>query len=96
MRLDLAHRPEAPLVDVGVRRGLQRPQRILAVLFGQVEIDRHRFPNHDAVVFKHRHVPVGIAFEILGRLGFGRRNRKMLVFDAELFESPQGPGAARS
>ena len=66
MRLDFGHRKEAPLVDVGAGGGIRRPQRILAVLLGQVEIDRHRFPNHDAVVFEHRHMAVGIELEMRG------------------------------
>src|SRR5262249_2678661 len=44
VRLDFGHPEKAPLVTVSMAVGRRRPKRWLAVLFGEIQIDRHRFP----------------------------------------------------
>jgi hypothetical protein len=39
----------------------------LRLLRGEIEQDRVRLPEHEAIVFEHRHLPVGIHRDVLGR-----------------------------
>jgi len=58
-----------------------RPERRLAILGREIQVDRHRLPEDVAVVFKHRDVSVGVELQVLGRLGLGHFDRDVLVLE---------------
>src|ERR1700676_760682 len=72
------------------------PESALAVLFGQVEIDRHRFPDDRSAVVDRGDVAVGIYLQVfrLTRLA-GRVDRDVLVLESEFFQRPQSTSGAR-
>ena len=96
--VDLGDGPKAPLP--GARFGFQRGgiESAVAMLLGEVERDRQRFKQHEAVVDDDRQPAVGIDGQKLRRLGAGVADldRQVLVIDPGLFRHPQraeGAGA---
>src|SRR5216684_1324224 len=96
MRLDLGHRPETPLKSARASVDGRRPEPILTVLFREVEIDRHRFPQNRSVVVEHRDVSVGIHLHMFGRTRSAvEADGNVLILEAQFFQRPQAPRRSR-
>src|ERR1700730_13238759 len=95
MGFHLGHPPEAPLDGFGTPVRRRRLERAFAVLFGQVQVYRHRFPQDDAVVLENGDMTIGVELQMFGAFGLGHFERVVLILDAEFFERPQRAGGAR-
>ena len=94
--LELGHRPETPLEGASLVLDRLRPEP-LAVLAGQVEVDRHRLPDDEVAVPQDRDVAVRIEAEEIGRARLTQEgHRLVLVGHAELLEHPERPHGARA
>ena len=81
--------PEAPLP--GARLVLRVGRVELAVLLREIQVDRHRFRQHEPVIVDGRHPGVGVQRQILRRLRGGRAGRivEVLVFQPEFPGHPE-------
>ena len=68
------------------------------MLLREVEVDRHRFRQHETVIVDRRHAAVRVQRQVFRRAGSrrARRDVDMLVFQAEFLGHPERAGAARA
>jgi hypothetical protein len=94
--VDLLHRPQAPFPALRLALECGRIERAGGVLLGEIERDRQRLPQHEAVVVDRRQAAVGIEREIIGaaRAGGADLDRDVLVGKPELLGHPDGAEGA--
>jgi hypothetical protein len=76
-------------------RRIERPER---VLLGEIEVDRERLPEDEAVVVDRRQPAVRVELEVRLGIGLGAPDldRQMLVFEPKLMRHPQRAECARA
>jgi hypothetical protein len=87
--LDLGHAPEAPLMADRLVLETGREESFLAVLGGEIEVDRHRFEELEVAVDQGRHLAVGIDLQVVGVLEILHLHGDVLERYVELVHDPQ-------
>src|SRR5438105_1321126 len=96
--LDLGHAPEAPLPGPRLILDPARIEPARAVFLGEIEVDRHRLPQDEAVIVDDRNMPVGIQRKVRWRARLAGReiDLDVLIVEPEFLRHPQDTRCPRA